>query len=183
MTPPASDAITFRPAASDDAVCLGVLSTQVFLDTYATQGIRRAVANEVLALHSVAAYEALLADAGVTILLAECAGHLVGFSQVQDGKGHAQVPAAAASELRRLYVQERFTGRGVGRDLLRLAEKAAAARGAEMLWLTAWEGNVRALQFYPRCGYEDLGGTVYTIEGEDFPNRVFGKHVRHVALA
>ena len=177
------DAVTFRAARPDDALCLGVLSTQVFLDTYATQGIRPALAREVLAQHSVAVYEALLAEAGVTILVAECAGHLVGFSQVGNGVGNKQLPSAAASELKRLYVQERFAGRGVGRDLLRLAEKAAAARGAEMLWLTAWEGNVRALQFYPRCGYEDLGGTVYTIEGEDFPNRVFGKHVRHVALA
>ena len=183
MTLPASDAVTFRPATSGDALCLGVLSTQVFLDTYATQGIRPAVANEALAKHSVAVYEALLADAGVTILVAECAGHLIGFSQVEDGEGDPQVPTAAASELRRLYVQERFTGRGLGRDLLRQAEKAAAARGAEMLWLSAWEGNVRALQFYPRCGYEDLGGTVYTIEGEDFPNRLFGKRVRHVVAA
>jgi GNAT superfamily N-acetyltransferase len=177
------DAVTFRPATPDDALCLGVLSTQVFLATYAPHGIRPAVAREVLALHSVAAYEALLADAGVTILVAERAGHLVGFSQVRDGAGDPQVPSAAASELRRLYVQENFTGRGVGRDLLRHAEKAAAAKGADTLWLTAWEGNARALQFYPRCGYEDLGRTVYTIEGESFPNHLFGKRVRHVVSA
>ncbi len=183
MTPDGSNAITFRPARCDDALCLGVLSTQVFLDTYATQGIRPAIAREVLALHSVAAYEALLADAGVTILVAECAGHLVGLSQVGNGVGHQQLPSAAASELKRLYVQERFAGRGVGRDLLRHAEKSAAALGADLLWLQAWDGNTRALQFYPRCGYEDLGGTVYTIEGEDFPNRLFGKRVRHVAPA
>ena len=175
--------ITFRPARPDDALCLGVLSTQVFLDTYATHGINGPIAREALALHSVAAYDALLADAGVTVLVAECDGNLVGFSQVRDGEGHAQVPEAAAAELRRLYVQEGFTGRGVGRDLLRQAEKAAAARGAEMLWLTAWEGNVRALAFYPRCGYEELGCTVYTIEGVDYPNRLFGKRVRHVAPA
>jgi GNAT superfamily N-acetyltransferase len=183
MTPDGSNAITFRPARSDDALCLGVLSTQVFLDTYATQGIRPAIAREVLALHSVAVYEALLADAGVTILVAECAGHLVGFSQVGNGVCNKQLPSAAASELKRLYVQERFAGRGVGRDLLRHAEKSAAALGADLLWLQAWDGNTRALQFYPRCGYEDLGGTVYTIEGEDFPNRLFGKRVRHVAPA
>ncbi len=180
-TPP--DAITFRPATPADALCLGVLSTQVFLDTYAAQGVSPALAREALAQHSVAVYEALLADAAVTIVVAERAGHLVGFAQVSDGLGHALVPAAAASELRRLYVQERFTGRGVGRDLLRHAEKAAAARGADTLWLTAWEGNVRALQFYPRCGYEELGGTVYTFGGEDFPNRLFAKRVRHVAPA
>ena len=175
--------ILFRLAEPADALCLGVLSTQVFLDTYAPHGIRPAVANEVLAKHSVAVYAALLADPDVTILAAECAGHLVGFSQVRNGVGHAMVPEAAAAELERLYVQERFTGRGVGRDLLRHAEKAAAARGADTLWLTAWEGNARALQFYPRRGYEALGMTVYTIEGEDFPNHLFGKRVRHVAPA
>ena len=175
--------ILFRLAEPADALCLGVLSTQVFLDTYATQGIRPAVANEALARHSVAVYAALLADPDVTLLVAECAGHLVGFSQVRNGVAHALVEESAASELDRLYVQERFTGRGVGRDLLRHAEKAAAARGADTLWLTVWEGNARALQFYPRCGYETLGMTVYTIEREDFPNHLFGKRVRHVAPA
>lgn len=183
MTLPASDAITFRPATPGDAVCLGVLSTQVFLDTYAPHGVDPTLADEVLAKHSVAVYQALLAEPGVAIVLAECAGYLVGFAQTRDAQRHPLVPAAAAAELCRLYVQERFTGRGVGRDLLRQAEKAAAARGAEMLWLTAWEGNVRALRFYPRCGYEDLGGTVYSFGGQDFPNRLFGKHVRHVLAA
>jgi GNAT superfamily N-acetyltransferase len=180
MTEPARDDVSFRPAEPADALCLGVLATQVFLDTYAPHGIRAAIAREVLAHCSVAAYAALLADPGVTILVAECAGHLVGFSQVVDGVGHAQVPDAAPSELRRLYLQECFTGRGVGRDLLRHAEKAAAARGADTLWLTAWMGNARALQFYPRCGYEERGSTVYTIEGEEHPNRLFAKRVRHV---
>ena len=175
--------ILYRPAEPADALCLGVLSTQVFLDTYATQGIRPGLANEVLAQHSVAVYEALLADPTVTILVAECAGHLIGFSQVRNGVGHALVAEPAASELNRLYVQEGFTGRGVGRDLLRHAEKAAAARGADTLWLTTWEGNARALQFYPRRGYEELGVTVYSFDGDDFPNHLFGKRVRHVTSA
>jgi diamine N-acetyltransferase len=175
--------ISHRPAEAADALCLGVLSTQVFLDTYATGGVSAVLADEVLARHSVAVYAALLADPAVTILLAECAGHLVGFSQVRNGTGHALVPEAAASELERLYVHERFTGRGAGRDLLRHAEKAAAARGADTLWLTAWEGNARALQFYPRRGYEALGTTVYSFGGADYPNQLFGKRVRHVTPA
>jgi diamine N-acetyltransferase len=175
--------ILYRPAVADDALCLGVLATQVFLDTYAPLGIRPAIARQVLAHYSVATYEALLANGGVTILVAECAGHLVGFSQVDDGVGHAQVPEAAAAELRRLYVQEGFTGRGIGRDLLRHAEKAAAARGADTLWLTAYTGNERALQFYPRRGYEDLGAVVFSFEGEDHPNRLYAKRIRRVATA
>ena len=183
MTTSDLEAITFRPAQPADALCLGVLSTQVFLDTYAPHGIRAALAHEVLAQHDVATYERALAHPATTILVAECAGHLVGFSVVNDGAGHDLVPEPAAAELRRLYVQEPFTGRGVGRDLLRHAEKAAAARGADALWLTAWAGNARALLFYPRCGYEDLGATVYSFGGEDYPNRLFGKRIRHIARA
>ncbi|HOZ25184.1 MAG TPA: hypothetical protein PLI83_10420, partial [Thermomonas sp.] len=37
-----------RPATPDDALCLGVLGLQVFLDTYATGGIRPTLAREVL---------------------------------------------------------------------------------------------------------------------------------------
>jgi len=175
--------ITFRPARPDDALCLGVLSTQVFLHTYTRHGIRPALAREVLANHSVACYEKLLADPRKTILVAECDAHMIALSLVEDGaplEGRPDVPAA---KLEHLYVQEPFTGRGVGRELLRHAEKAAAARGAEMLWLTSWVGNARALSFYPRCGYEDLGEVMYTFEGESHANRLFGKRVRHVAPA
>ena len=44
-------------------------------------------------------------------------------------------------------------------------------------------GAERALEFYPRRGYSNLGMTVYTIDGEAFPNHLFGKRVRHVAPA
>ena len=175
--------ITFRPARPEDALCLGVLSTQVFLHTYTRHGIRPALAREVLANHSVACYERLLADPGKAIFVGECDGHLVALSLVDNEARLDGQPDVVSAKLEHLYVQEPFTGRGVGRDLLRVAEKAAAARGAEMLWLTAWVGNSRALSFYPRCGYDDLGEVMYTFQGESHANRLFGKRVRHVAPA
>lgn len=38
---------TFRPATGDDALCISVLAAQVFVDTYATHGIREAIARHV----------------------------------------------------------------------------------------------------------------------------------------
>jgi ribosomal protein S18 acetylase RimI-like enzyme len=72
-------------------------------------------------------------------------------------------------------VQEPFTGRGVGRALLREAERVAAARGAATLWLTAWVGNARALAFYPRQGYAHAGDTVYSFGGDSFANKLFAR--------
>jgi GNAT superfamily N-acetyltransferase len=167
--------ISFRPGTEADALCLSVLATQVFLDTYATEGIRAAIGHEVLEQLSTPAVSAMLATPGMRFILAERAGHLVGFAQLTLDAVHELMPHPPAAELNRLYVQERFTGRGLGKALLARAETLARAEGASTMWLTAWVGNARALAFYPRCGYQDFGPTIYEFRGEQHGNRLFAK--------
>ncbi len=174
--------ITWRLGTPDDALCVGVLGLQVFLDTYAIFGVRPGLAREALESFSTAATADLLSRPGTVVVLAERTGHLLGFAQFHLDKAHDQVPADRAgprpAELRRLYVQERATGQGLGRALLARGEAAVRDRGATSVWLTAYVGNARALAFYPRCGYDDLGVTTYTFQAETYENRLFGRALR-----
>ncbi len=165
--------ISYRTAIPEDALCLGVLGTQIFLDTYAKQGIRPSVAREVLEHFSVEAISDLLSSPSTAFLVAEQDGHLIALAQLTHGSTHELVPFEPAMEVKRLYVQEHFTGKGVGQTLLRHAEALAAARGARALWLTAWVGNPRALAFYERQGYRDVGGSTYVYENDVYETRVF----------
>ncbi len=167
--------LQLRPAVPDDALCLSVLAMQVFLDTYATQGIRPALAREVLTGCSQAVYSQAIADPSGRVLVAEQRAHLVGFAQVTLSARHALAPAGAQAELLRLYVQEPFTGAKIGTQLLAGAERLAAAAGAGVLWLTPWVHNQRALAFYARRGYSDHGLTSFTFEGESHDNRLLAK--------
>ena len=167
--------VTLRDAVAEDALCLSVLAMQVFLDTYATQGIRPAIAREVLSGYSQAVFAQALVDPHARLICAERAGHLVGFAHVTVGAVHALAPAGAQAELLRLYVQEPFTGQGVGTLLLAQAECVARDAGTTVLWLTPWVHNHRALQFYDSRGYQDHGLTHFTFEGESHENRVFAK--------
>jgi len=167
--------VTFRRAVEADTLTLSMLATQVFLDTYATDGIRPAVAREVQAQLGPAAIEALLSRSDTRLVVAECAQHLVGFMQSTAGARHALVPQRPAVELDRLYVQEPFTRRGLGKALLAHAEAHAVAQGAAVLWLTCWVHNAPALAFYARQGYAELGSTDYEFDGERHENRVFAK--------
>jgi GNAT superfamily N-acetyltransferase len=175
-------AVRLRRGEPADALCLSVLAMQVFLDTYATSGIRPALAREVLGTYSVARFEAALAGPASPIEVAELDGHLVGFAQLTLGAGHALAPAVdapgAVAELLRLYVQEPFTGSGLGTRLLARAEQVAAEAGAMVLWLTPWVHNHRALSFYARRGYTDHGLTSFHFEGETHDNRLFAKRLR-----
>lgn len=170
-----TDPIALRLAEPEDALCLSVLATQVFLDTYATEGIRPAIAREVVAAYSLSVFQQAIADRGQRVLVAERSGHLVGFAQVTFDARHDLAPAGMPSELLRLYVQEPFTGQGLGSRLLEAAERLAASQGSTVLWLTPWVHNRRALGFYRSRGYADHGLTHFVFEGESHENRVYAK--------
>ncbi|WP_397532630.1 GNAT family N-acetyltransferase [Roseateles sp.] len=177
----------FRSASLDDAACLSALGTQVFLEAYASQGVTQALAREVQTLLSVEAIQAQLSEAGRLYVLAESAepdGGLVGFAQLCLGRRHALLGAASGlpvMELERLYLQQRFTGRGWGRLLLQQAEQQARMQGAGRLWLSAWTGNHRALGFYARCGYQLLGEAVYRFEDAAYPNKILARTLQDLS--
>ncbi|HEY4080430.1 MAG TPA: GNAT family N-acetyltransferase [Burkholderiaceae bacterium] len=164
-----------RLATSDDALSLGALGTQVFLDTYAVLGIRPSLAEEVRRSFSMSAMQTALAQPGVVICVAEFNAHLVGFAQISLNTSQALVQAAQPAELGRLYVQRPFLGQRVGGQLLHEAEELAAQHGADALWCSVWTHNVRALRFYERQGYADLGGSVFVMDRERHDNRVVCK--------
>ena len=62
--------IAMRLATRADALCLGVLATQVFLDTYAFAGITEAVAREVREAFSTESFCMLLAKKSTFITVA-----------------------------------------------------------------------------------------------------------------
>jgi diamine N-acetyltransferase len=173
----ASDEPIYRTAVAEDALCLSVLATQVFLDTYAIQGIRPAIAREVRQYLSEEAFAEILAGPRRAILLAEIEAHLVGFAQLSYDRTHELLsPEAPAAELNRLYVQRPFLGKGIGKELLARSEILARAEGAHLLWLTAWTGNTPALRFYEAQGYQDVGASAYTFEGDRYETRLLLKH-------
>ncbi|MBA1228800.1 GNAT family N-acetyltransferase [Pseudomonas viridiflava] len=170
--------IRLRDAVVEDSLCLAALGLQVFLDTYATDGIRASIAQEAFEAFSCQAVARIIAQPETFIMVAESNGHLVGFAQVALHTAHEMIDdSAQAAELQRLYVQERFTGHGLGRRLLKAAEQHAARDGASLLWATVWVGNERALAFYPGMGYSLKGSPVYVFQGEEHGNRLFAKRL------
>jgi len=169
-------AVPLRLGEPSDAPCISVLGMQVFLDTYATRGVSPSLATEVLERLSPTAVSALFNKAATRFIVAEREGHLMAFAQLTLGATHRLLADLPASEVNRLYVQERFAGTGLGTLLLRQAESLVAAQGNAAVWLTAWSGNERALAFYANRGYRDLGCTTYVFGGEAYENRLFLKH-------
>ncbi|MFC3685421.1 GNAT family N-acetyltransferase [Hydrogenophaga luteola] len=165
-------------ATTADALPLSTLATQVFLDTYATQGINNALAREVATVYSAEVFERRLRDSAAELWMVEAGGYTVGFVDIAFATS-CPVPSVHGAEVSRLYVQRPFLRRGLGRALMAKAEASARARGLDAIWLAAWAGNHGALAFYQSEGFRDIGATEYVINGEGYENRVLCKPMLH----
>ena len=164
-----------RAASPAEALAIAALSVQVFLDTYASAGVRPDLAREAFTEYSAEAFAARLREPDRRFAMAEQGEGLVGYAEVIVRRSPAPGGSVSGAQLVRLYVQPAFQRRGIGRTLIREAERLAAGTGA--LWLTAWEENRRARAFYAAQGYDDVGATTYAFEGRCYGNRVLAKRL------
>ncbi|HEX7866703.1 MAG TPA: GNAT family N-acetyltransferase [Variovorax sp.] len=161
-----------RPAIAADASALAALSIQVWLATYATEGVSDLLARHVLDQFTPARFVAWMEDADTALLVAEAHGHLVGYARLRFNTPQP-LSRTTGTELCTLYVQEPFTRSGVGSALLGKAGDAVRERaGDDAMWLTVNVLNQRACNFYEKHGFVRKGTTWFVL-GE-------GRHENHV---
>lgn len=162
-----------RSATPGDANCLAVLATQVWLHTYATEGISGDIADYVLEHLTPERQLAAISDPHTRVWVAEHGGQLVGMAVARVGE---PCPGRAdrSVELQTLYVQEHFVRQGIGRRLLEVAQSHAHTVAGCPLWLTVNAQNTNAIAFYQRMGYCQVGTAYFTV-GQ-------GQHENHVLV-
>jgi ribosomal protein S18 acetylase RimI-like enzyme len=167
--------INIRSAVLEDAETLAVLAIQVWLTTYAFDGIHPSFARYLSNVFTTAEFSRLIGDANTVILVAERDRHLIGFIQVAVGQSTPLSNSERQAEISHLYVQGPFCGNGLGSLLLRKAEQRLVQLGIPTVWLTTWYANERARKFYAKHKYEDRGEAYFELDNERHQNRVFIK--------
>lgn len=166
----------YRRACAEDALCLSVLASQVFLDTYGTNGVNLDLASEVSSVLSKVSFIKRLEKDTAELFIVEQAKYMIGFLDL-DFESHCPDATVTGVEILRLYIHRPFQRQKVGRTLLTIAEEQARLAGQKTIWLTAWAGNLRARAFYQASGYTDIGSTQYVIEGQEYENRILVKEL------
>ena len=80
--------------------------------------------------------------------------------------------APDAYELHRFYVDRPSQGTGVAQRLMAAVQDAARAAGARHLWLGVWEHNPRAIRFYAKRGFVDVGSHDFVLGADRQTDRV-----------
>lgn len=170
MTRP--ETVTVRAATSTDAAALAALGARTFVATYQDDTPAEALHTHVRVSFGAAVQARELADPALSYLVAEASGKLVGYALLRAAPAPDVVDASTPLELARLYVDEDAQGRGVGTALLAAVVTRARDDGHDLLWLTVWERNLRAITVYGRWGFTDVGSVAFDLGGERQVDRI-----------
>ena len=71
-----------------------------------------------------------------------------------------------ATEISRIYVEQKAIGRGVGHALMQKTIDIATEKNNQVIWLGVWEHNQRAIDFYHKLGFKRFGQHIFML-GDD----------------
>ena len=164
--------VTICIGSASDAEELAAFATRTFAETFAADNRPEDMQAHLSANYSVERQAEELADPSVTTILARADGDLIGYAQVRRSTPPSCVTQVDPIELHRLYLDKRAKGSGLASELMLAVRKAAKEFGAQHIWLGVWEHNPRAIAFYRKTGFSDVGSTIYMVGPDRQTDRV-----------
>ena len=172
-----STGITIRPAVPGDEIALGAIGAATFLESYVEVVPGPDIVAHSRTQHAPEIYRDYLAssDPKYACWIAE-------YTETGSPVGYAVTSAVEAPtigdpddiELKRIYVFSRFHGTGTGRELIEECIAHARLLGAPRMLLGTYDQNHRAVAFYQRAGFEQVGIRKFQVGDQLFDDIIMG---------
>jgi GNAT superfamily N-acetyltransferase len=167
-----------RFATVEDAAALAAFAAQAFTDTYRDLDDAQEIADYVAEHFQPEVVAGVIRDPACTTLLAWVGGQLAGYAILRDAPAPSCVTGPAPLELWRIYLGAGFIGQGLGALLMAEVHAQARRRGAHTLWLGVYDRNVRAVAFYERFGFVQVGGKEFLFGGRLYVDPIYAVTVK-----
>ncbi|HEV7704628.1 MAG TPA: GNAT family N-acetyltransferase [Gemmatimonadaceae bacterium] len=167
--------LRIRRATAADAQLIATLGAETFVASFGAQNAPENIAMHLAKSYGAGVQERELADPDFTYLIPEMNGRVAGYACVRDGYPPPCVVGEAPVEVLRFYVVQEFHGTGIAQALMDACADDARARGGRTLWLGVWDQNPRAIRFYKKWGFEDVGGQTFMLGDDPQQDRVLAR--------
>ncbi len=164
--------VTMHLGSVADATELAAFAARSFKETYSADNHPDDMEAHLAASFGPDQQAAELADPSVATILARLNGELVAYAQVRRNPPPDCVTHAAPVELHRFYVDRRAHGTGLASRLMQAVHQAAHEFQGRHIWLSVWERNPRAIAFYTKEKFIDVGSTYYMVGPDKQVDRV-----------
>jgi len=169
--------IVIREAKPTDLNNLAVLKQQVWISTYATEGLVDVYSSYVLSEFSVENIRTTLMDRNNLILIATINECVIGCAEILLSPDNNLASVGPCLEISTLYILERFQGIGIGKKLLEACLTEIKKLNYDKAWLTVYHKNSKAIEFYTRHKFTHIGDTYFLLGEDKHKNYIMLKHI------
>lgn len=168
--------ITIRRCVAGDEVALSLVAQAAFLEAFAGEISGRDIIAHCERQHSREKYAAWLNDSRSAVWIAEVDPECAPVGYLVLTTPDLPLPDIAASDLevKRVYILHRFQGKGAGARLMEKAREHSLQNNCQRLLLGVYGGNLTAIGFYERLGYERLGTRAFNVGANSYHDLVLG---------
>lgn len=100
-----------------------------------------------------------------------------GYAKLNVDEINEHVDSKRTSRLERIFIQNEFIPLKLGKQLLTFVEKKAKVLQVDSIWLTVYIKNKRAIRFYEKNEFIDVGHLNFIVNGKAYDNIVFSKAI------
>ena len=158
---------TIRAISINDLQSLQSISKQTFTETFASSNSKENMdkyLNEALSLEKLTEE---LNNPNSLFYFIEENDTPIGYLKLNMGASQTELNDNTALEIERIYVTQAYQGKKVGQQLYEKAIQVAKEKGVEYIWLSVWEENHKAIQFYTKNGFTAFDKHIFTLGDEE----------------
>jgi ribosomal protein S18 acetylase RimI-like enzyme len=142
---------------------LSQLAERTFRDTFGNLNTAGNIDLHCTKSYSKSIQAAEIANPTMATVLCEEQGILLGFAQLRWDSVPECVVADSPGEIQRLYVDGEWHGKGIAQELMIACLEEMKEHGSDVVWLGVWERNPRAIAFYRKFGFVEVGEHIFPL--------------------
>ncbi|MET2985312.1 GNAT family N-acetyltransferase [Aureibaculum conchae] len=105
----------------------------------------------------------------------------VGYAKIVINAKNEYVTSKNNCRLQRIFILNDFIPLKIGQQLLTFVEEQAKALQLDTMWLTVYIKNKRAIRFYEKSEFKNVGELNFIVSGKAYDNIVFSKKINELA--
>ena len=149
--------VSFKKAGIEDLEEVQMLAIETFYPAFAPLNTEENMRFYMDRAFSREQLEKELTEVNSIFLLAQLHGKNTAYLKVNLGAAQTDLQDPEALEIQRIYVHPDYQNLKLGEQLIRKAITLAREHDLKYLWLGVWEKNLRAIRFYERQGFIQVG--------------------------
>jgi len=146
-----------RYGNESDAALLAEIGARTFYDTYVGSTNHENLELSIRESYSPKIQLEELSDSSSIFLIAEVEGSIAGYAKLTVNIKNEFLTGKKPLKISRIYLLQEYIGRGLGKILMAQALYEAKQRGCDTVWLGVWEKNQKAIGFYKKLGFKEIG--------------------------